>query len=100
MKTYTKPAIAFQSLMLATNISSGCIYSATANPAECPVEIPGQPGLTLFLENSACMMYSPKQTVSSAITYPQQTQTFLNLNFRKPYHLIPTIRLFRTRKKR
>ena len=60
MKTYTKPAIAFQSLMLATNISSGCIYSATANPAECPVEIPGQPGLTLFLENSACMMYSPE----------------------------------------
>ena len=59
MKKYIKPDISFQKLNLSTNISAGCEYSATLDAGKCPAEVPGQPGLTVFLENSACMVYSP-----------------------------------------
>lgn len=60
MKNYIKPDISFQKLDLTTNVSAGCEYSATSDPGACPAEIPGQPGLTVFLENSDCMVYSPE----------------------------------------
>ncbi|MBR5232621.1 MAG: hypothetical protein IKW03_00275 [Clostridia bacterium] len=60
MKNYIKPGISFQSLELATNIAAGCVYTATLAPAECPVDIPGQPGLSVFQEETGCMLYSPE----------------------------------------
>ena len=59
MKTYIRPDISFQKLNLATNVSAGCQYSATFDAGKCPAELPGQPGLTVFLEGSECMVYSP-----------------------------------------
>jgi len=60
MKKYIKPVISFQNIMLSTNIAAGCVYSANQDAGVCPAEIPGQPGLTVFLENSDCMLYSPE----------------------------------------
>lgn len=61
MKKYIKPDISFQKLNLSTNISAGCEHAAKNAEGFCPVDIPGQPGLTVFAENpdSGCMLYSP-----------------------------------------
>ncbi len=68
MKKYIKPEISFQKLNLTTNISAGCEYTAQNAPNSCPVEIPGQPGLTIFQENSGvCMLYSP--SIGDTICY-------------------------------
>lgn len=60
MSKYIKPEISFQKLSLATNISAGCQHSATLDPGVCRAEIPGQPGLYVFQENSSCDVYSPE----------------------------------------
>lgn len=60
MKNYVKPDIAFQSLQMAASVGGSCAHTAEFDPGICPAEIPGQPGLTLFLENSECMVYSPE----------------------------------------
>ena len=58
MKKYVKPLISFFELNLSTSISTGC--SIYANNAEnvCPVDVPGQPGLTIF-QKGTCTAYSP-----------------------------------------
>ncbi|MBR3780101.1 MAG: hypothetical protein IKK63_02735 [Clostridia bacterium] len=48
MKNYTKPAISFQPLNMATNVSDGCNMAANSAPYQCPVEIPNWPGETVF----------------------------------------------------
>ena len=58
MKKYVKPDISFFELNLSTTISTGCnIYSNEAE-AICPVQVPGQPGLTIF-QKGTCVAYSP-----------------------------------------
>jgi hypothetical protein len=58
MKKYIKPDISFFELNLSTSISAGCSIPANSEPRACPVEIPGQPGLTIFPEG-VCMAYGP-----------------------------------------
>ncbi len=59
MNRYIKPNITFQSLNMATTVSAGCSLNATQAERMCPAEIPGNPGLTVFPEDSECVMYSP-----------------------------------------
>ena len=59
MKKYVKPSISFFELNLSTSISTGCnIYSNNAE-YQCPVQVPGQPGLTIFEKGTGCVAYSP-----------------------------------------
>lgn len=55
-KTYTKPIIAFESLAITANVSSGCAYLST-NSAEyvCPI-VDEESGWTIFSDLSVCMM--------------------------------------------
>ena len=66
MKKYVKPDIAFFELNLSTTISTGCGISATMEQMKCPVEVPGQPGLTIF-QKGACTAYAP--TAQDTICY-------------------------------
>lgn len=66
MKKYVKPDIAFFELNLSTTISTGCGINATQAEAICPVEVPGQPGLTIF-QKGACTAYAP--TAQDTICY-------------------------------
>ncbi len=59
MKKYVKPNIAFFELNLSTSISAGCNIYATQGELACPVQIPGQPGLTIFQEDTGCVAYTP-----------------------------------------
>ncbi len=59
MKNYIKPDITFQKMNLSTDISTGCAVSSTQDPKKCPVDIPGQPGLTIYTEGSECIAYGP-----------------------------------------
>ena len=56
-KSYVKPAINFESLVVSQNVSSGCTLLGT-NSAEyvCPV-IDEESGWTLFSNNTLCMIY-------------------------------------------
>ncbi len=58
MKKYIKPDVSFFEMNLSTSISAGCEFTSNNAPLACPVEIPGQGGLTVFLEG-ACMAYFP-----------------------------------------
>lgn len=58
MKKYIKPDISFYKLNLSTTVSAGCQIQATHDPEICPVEIPGQGGLTVF-QKGGCMVYGP-----------------------------------------
>ncbi len=58
MKKYVKPNIVFFPLNLSTTISAGCEIKSHNQPAICPVEIPGQGGLTIFPEGH-CAAYFP-----------------------------------------
>ena len=58
MKNYMKPDISFFELTLSTSISSGCELKSNNQPLMCPVEIPGQGGLTVFPSDS-CDAYVP-----------------------------------------
>ncbi len=55
-KSYTKPAITFESLAVSANVASGCSLLAT-NSAEyvCPV-MDEESGWTLFSDYVMCMM--------------------------------------------
>lgn len=59
MKKYIKPDIAFFELNLSTSISAGCAIYSNYEELKCPVQIPGQPGLTIFQEISGCVAYTP-----------------------------------------
>ena len=48
MKNYVKPVISFQLLNTSTGVSDGCKVSGSADPYQCPVEIPDWPGETVF----------------------------------------------------
>lgn len=58
MKKYIKPDISFFELNLSTSISAGCELISNNQPAVCPVEIPGQGGLTVF-PSGTCDAYFP-----------------------------------------
>jgi hypothetical protein len=58
MKKYLKPDIEFFELNLSTTISTGCNMSSNSAPQICPVEIPGQGGLTIF-QKGGCDAYAP-----------------------------------------
>ncbi len=58
MKNYIKPDIMFQTLALSADISAGCAIVSNQNAGACPVEVPGQPGLTIFPEGT-CVAYVP-----------------------------------------
>ena len=55
-KSYIKPAIAFESLAITANVSSGCYLLAT-NSAEyvCPV-IDEESGWTIFSDYAVCVI--------------------------------------------
>lgn len=59
MSNYIKPDISFQSLNLASSVSTGCAIQSNSEPTACPVEIPGQPGLTIFPDGGTCTAYFP-----------------------------------------
>ncbi len=59
MAKYVKPTISFEPLNLSAAVSPGCAINSTHDAGVCPVEIPGQPGLTVFTEGSGCFAYSP-----------------------------------------
>ncbi len=59
MKEYIKPDIRFQKMNLSTDISTGCSVNSTHDPKACPVDIPGQPGLTVYTEDGQCVAYGP-----------------------------------------
>ncbi len=59
MKKYIKPDISFFELSLSTSISAGCALDKTSVEFVCPVQVPGQPGLTVFQRTSGCTAYSP-----------------------------------------
>lgn len=59
MKKYITPDISFNILSLSTNISAGCEIISNNDVAVCPVEVPGQPGFTIFQEGSGCIAYHP-----------------------------------------
>ena len=59
MKKYVKPLISFFELNLSTSISAGCNIYKTEAELICPVQIPGQPGLTIFQETTGCVAYTP-----------------------------------------
>ncbi len=59
MKNYIKPDIAFQKLNLTTSVSTGCAINSNSEPLACPVEIPGQPGLTVYPDGT-CSLYFPE----------------------------------------
>ncbi len=58
MKNYIKPDISFQRLELSASVSAGCAIVSNNEPMACPVEIPGQGGLTVF-PDGVCMAYFP-----------------------------------------
>ena len=59
-KSYMKPAIAFESLTITANVSSGCTLLATNNAEYvCPV-IDEEAGWTLFSNYANCM-YIPNK---------------------------------------
>lgn len=58
MKKYIKPDIAFHPLSLSASLSAGCAIISNNQPGSCPVEIPGQGGLTVFPEGT-CDAYVP-----------------------------------------
>lgn len=63
-KPYIKPAIAFESLAITANVSSGCTLLAT-NSAEytCPV-IDEEAGWTIFSDYTLCMVTpTPDDTI-------------------------------------
>ena len=54
-KSYMKPAIAFESLAITANVSSGCMLIATTNAEYvCPV-IDEEAGWTIFSNYANCM---------------------------------------------
>jgi hypothetical protein len=63
-KSYIKPAIAFESLAVTANVSSGC-YLLGTNSAEyvCPV-IDEESGWTIFSNTAQCMFIpGPNDTI-------------------------------------
>ena len=54
MKNYTKPAISFQALNMATAVSDGCNMSGTQAPYACPVKIPNWGEETVFAQPANC----------------------------------------------
>lgn len=58
MKKYIKPDISFHEMSLSTSISAGCEIISNSAPTMCAVEVPGQPGLTIFPEGT-CVAYFP-----------------------------------------
>ena len=63
-KSYIKPAIAFESLAITANVSSGCTLIGTTNAEYvCPV-IDEESGWTIFSNNGQCMMTpGPNDTI-------------------------------------
>lgn len=59
MKTYVKPVIALESLALSASASTGCAITSNSAPGQCPVEIPGAGGLTVFPDERVCAAYFP-----------------------------------------
>ncbi len=60
MSNYIKPDISFQKMNLATDVSTGCSVNSTQALKTCPVDIPGQPGLTVYSESGGqCLAYGP-----------------------------------------
>lgn len=59
MKKYVKPDIAFFELNLSTSISTGCSIYSNQDVQVCPVQVPGQPGLTIFQKETGCVAYAP-----------------------------------------
>ena len=58
MKEYMKPAISFQFMNLADDVSAGCAIEATSGEKICPVQLPQTaPGMTIFVKGS-CTIYS------------------------------------------
>ncbi|MBQ4644175.1 MAG: hypothetical protein IJB72_00240 [Clostridia bacterium] len=74
MKKYVKPLISFFELNLSTSISTGCdIYSNNAE-YQCPVQVPGQPGLTIF-QKGTCTAYSPSMQDTICYHVPLEDMT-------------------------
>ena len=70
MKNYIKPAISFQGLIMTANAAGGCAHKAKNAEAMCPVELPGLPGFTVFVENS-CMLTTPEDAAQICYHVPQ-----------------------------
>lgn len=73
MKKYIKPDISFYELSLSTSISAGCELLSNNQPTVCPIEIPGQGGLTVF-QKGPCMAYGPG--VSDGLCYHLPTTDY------------------------
>ncbi len=58
MSNYIKPNISFQRLNIAA-VSTGCALQSNNAESVCPVEVPGQPGLTIFSELGVCVSTLP-----------------------------------------
>ena len=70
MKNYIKPAISFQGLIMTANAAGGCAHKANSGEAACPVELPGLPGFTVFVEG-ACVLTTPEDAAQICYHVPQ-----------------------------
>lgn len=72
MRNYMKPAISFQFMNLATDVSGGCNMTSNSAAYVCEVEIPDNPGLTIFTDtNGNCVMQPADSGLDICFNLPE-----------------------------
>lgn len=70
MKNYVKPAISFQFMTLADEVSGGCNMKANSAEYVCPVEVPDRPGETVFSDYNVCFMTPEDSGMNICVSVP------------------------------